>query len=368
MGLIESHVKTLKKSLFMLGIVLDCDVDATEIIPKKERRKRGSMKLLLSGLDNMFAGLNKLKPKKSDAQNSLLKFGCFLPTAHIWSEETISNDRCDSIAAYGLPSIISFHSPASDSDRASNTVIAMKMDFVPFHKAKPNHAYYDVTHIFILDDNEKPEEAGYVVEVDLASGKATALLLPHLDSRLVTFGSGRRRYGKILTKTVFKYPPFLDLSSDKTKAEFDGDQKAFLEANFYLAFNTTMLREYNTNIIVRRGRCRATFTVPENDWKYFFKDRVHVVDRGKVRRIFHAVMSHVRHAKSGDQNIKTHYRGLRHFVWNGYSISIVMQGKHGVSQAEFNLTGRNYIKGREPEDSVAVSDLADSVNPFFDNA
>ena len=66
---------------------------------------------------------------------------------------------------------------------------------------------------------------------------------------------------------------------------------------------------------------------------YFFADRKKVVnENGNTKKIFHIVRGHKR--KNGTF-IKTHFRGLREFVWNDYQVKIGLAGLHRKSIFEF---------------------------------
>jgi hypothetical protein len=42
------------------------------------------------------------------------------------------------------------------------------------------------------------------------------------------------------------------------------------------------------------------------------------------------VRTHVRKTKNGEVFIRSHFRGLRKFNWNGYAVSVGLGGKHQV--------------------------------------
>lgn len=115
-------------------------------------------------------------------------------------------------------------------------------------------------------------------------------------------------------------------------------------------YSAVMRREYGVNIIVKKGKYRATFTVPQNRWKYFFKDRIDALTPGgKKIPIYHAVVAHKRQTKTKLTYVKTHYRGSRHFWWQGYEINIVMQGLHSVPQADFAVSALDEFPPDRPE-------------------
>ena len=79
----------------------------------------------------------------------------------------------------------------------------------------------------------------------------------------------------------------------------------------------------------------VTFTVPQHRWKDFFKDRVKVKNKnGNTTRIFHYVSAHTR--KDG-ANVRTHTRGSKDFIYNGYDVRIVIPGRDALPQAMLGI-------------------------------
>lgn len=75
-------------------------------------------------------------------------------------------------------------------------------------------------------------------------------------------------------------------------------------------------------------RCSAAFHVDLLQIPAFFRDRTPVVIGGKKKKIFHIVRAHERFTKTGRQVVRTHFRGIRNFEWNGCSVRILMPGFH----------------------------------------
>lgn len=77
---------------------------------------------------------------------------------------------------------------------------------------------------------------------------------------------------------------------------------------------------------VKRDGLVAAFGIELSRAKYFFADRdmSALAADGKRKRIFHSVIAHARTLSTGAvTSVRFHYRGLRHFDWNGYGIRIV---------------------------------------------
>jgi hypothetical protein len=84
-----------------------------------------------------------------------------------------------------------------------------------------------------------------------------------------------------------------------------------------------------SRIVIRakKDNCVAAFGIELATAKSFFADRsVTALARdGRKKRIFHAVTAHARRIREGKETqVKSHYRGIRSFDWNGYGIHIVL--------------------------------------------
>jgi len=158
-----------------------------------------------------------------------------------------------------------------------------------------------------------------------------------------------------------------DLIEDGKSNHTEDAVRRELETQFTLRYNMVMQREYGVNIIVKRGKSRATFTVPQDRWKYFFRERIKAkTPHGKTKPIYHSVVAHQRQTISGTTAVKTHYRGLRHFIWKGYDIRIVMQGKHGVPQASLDITPTSEEDMKEGVQYYDLNDISDRINRVFE--
>lgn len=82
-------------------------------------------------------------------------------------------------------------------------------------------------------------------------------------------------------------------------------------------------------ITARRDGVNAVFGIDMLRTPHFFSDRdaSALTASGRRRPIFHIVRTHAhRGTRTGYR--RSHFRGLRHFEWNGYHVSISMPGKH----------------------------------------
>ena len=151
-------------------------------------------------------------------------------------------------------------------------------------------------------------------------------------------GKYSRRNGGYTRGHIFRmewaYPSFLlewvaDRNSRRneklTVDEFAADVFTFLA-------NLVRGSEFDMNVRVKKNGRVATFAINMLRTPYFFSDREKTKnENGSTVRILHIVRPHMRNGKA----IKAHWRGERKFMWNGYSVSIGMPGKHFAPLSDF---------------------------------
>jgi len=321
-----------------------------------------TIKALLDDLDSVFLRMKELQPKNSEAQKMLKKFGTYVMHLSSRDGDAYTNDRLD-FGGYGLPAFLSCYENLKayihigDGEVAEDFFVAIKMHALSPWIKRDNCIYYNVTQVVSDKHYARQNELGYVVEVNTKTGTVNALRSP------------QRRYhnlrgGGSYASLNWEYPIIYE---DQEQLTHSASNKKLLEYAFCNRFNAVMRRELAVNIIVKKGKLRATFTVPENQWKHFFKDRIDAMTpSGRKRPIFHAVAAHIRHTKTKDTPVRTHYRGSRDFRWNGYSIKIVMQGKHSVSQASFTAEGYEDSPERRNGTVALTGKWGDRINQTFE--
>jgi len=101
-------------------------------------------------------------------------------------------------------------------------------------------------------------------------------------------------------------------------------------------------REEQWNVIVKYNGERLTFAVPDDQTKFYFKDRDRVVtENGNSRKIVHYVKEHSRVYGDRVAVIKEHIRGLRQFNWKGYNVQVVSPKLQASTAATFTPGGED---------------------------
>ena len=335
------------------------------------------LKTILNDLSTTFNFMEKLKPQRHQTQKIIQKYGPFVIAGN-W-QVGLSLSSLEGFKAYGFPSLLIPFFPYGSSitknskgqvecfdaeiNKLSGIGCCVKNKSFPVWLKRKHCAYYEVARVFLVDG--KPREFYFCVEVNEKTGAVNALPRPTHKQSVIPIKNRRAHRGTkrhIINTTSMEYPQIGDEAEGKTSQK---DRKAYMERFFIGCYNMTMLREYMVNIIVIKDGKRLTFGVPQNSWKSFFKHRIKIKTRsGKTKPIFHAVVSHKRKTKTKETYVKTHYRGLRHFEWQGYTVAIVMPGKHGAAQAGFNLSA---YQGSSDHKGLSITGrVADKINSTFD--
>lgn len=123
------------------------------------------------------------------------------------------------------------------------------------------------------------------------------------------------------------------------------------------------------HVRVAKGSKRVTFAIDMLRTPYFFKDRDKTVnENGKTQKIFHIVAGHKRKLANGEETtVKSHFRGIRKFMWNGFKINILLNGKHIRSFNENNIDGVELLESQPmPEGYVNSQVIVDAASEAYD--
>ena len=137
-----------------------------------------------------------------------------------------------------------------------------------------------------------------------------------------------------LVQHKWGFPPFLtdiQLHSDKKRST-----EEIAQSMFAATYNTYKAASSDVRITVAKGGLTGALSVDLLRMPYFFADREALPGEPK-KKIFHIVRTHSRTMSGGKQHyVKSHFRGLRQFAWNGFAITITMPGKHHADLLTFH--------------------------------
>lgn len=339
------------------------------------------MESLLKGLDNVFGRMKRLyKDKRID--NTLKKHGPFIYNFNLNPDENqdqgFGQHMVEGFKAYGLPSVLfgaSSRNFLPDSNHSQDHFAwAMKLKNVPFFGSREggDYEFYEFGNLTPKDVKfsshvkapklDRAVSSYFVVMVHKKTGEIIAL--PTQQKKVVRLPKTKRakQGNQPVTYSIntmgYEIPDACD-SKDACKI----NRRKAIELQFKLLYSLIMRRETGTNIVARKNGIKVTFLVAENSWKRFFRNRIDAIaSDGKRKRIFHAVVAHERVCHNGKITpVRTHYRGTRNFDWNGYNIKIVMPGRHGMAQSDFNIPGEyiEQVNDTPPsgEETISIEDI-----------
>lgn len=220
---------------------------------------------------------------------------------------------------------------------------------VHFRKFKATHAPSIVqptnqAEIYVLtiywdEPDEKKRAAGYTSNFAVAiDGDLNVRVLKVLRTTPVTLLSKRPGENGNRRFTIPDRRWRIDEISASWAAEHNIDPQRYLASVFCFCANTISRAGLGAvQVRVVRGAMSALFNVDMLRTPYFFRDRdVTVLVNGKRKSIFHAVRTHARFLPSGGEtSVRMHFRGQRHFPWNGFAVTITVPGWHHKRMSDF---------------------------------
>jgi hypothetical protein len=151
------------------------------------------------------------------------------------------------------------------------------------------------------------------------------------------------------------YNPVERYWSDNLK-EYAETPQQFVSGLFRVLTSAAIGATAGIQILVKHNALTARFNIDMLRTPYFFADRDKVKGpTGATRRIFHIVRAHERIKGNKREVVHTHFKGIRDFVWNGYSVHISVPGLHHVPMHEFDVAShlaKRLLPGTVPLESV----------------
>tara|TARA_R110000803_G_scaffold209729_1_gene279916 strand:+ start:581 stop:1702 length:1122 start_codon:yes stop_codon:yes gene_type:complete len=181
--------------------------------------------------------------------------------------------------------------------------------------------------------NGRPTE--FPVSID-KNNKITVLKTKHYGEQSIR--AKKRRRGRVFTVPTKKFlidPFFADwaVGQKASSTEIHLTYIFVHAANLYAAQDHEM-----TKIKCTKNRLSAVFSIDVLKTPYFFKDRdATTLVNGKRKKIFHIVRAHKRVTNGIASFVKTHFRGERYFMWNGYKVRITVPGWHHMNLIELDV-------------------------------
>tara|TARA_R110002020_G_scaffold76392_1_gene193635 strand:- start:865 stop:1983 length:1119 start_codon:yes stop_codon:yes gene_type:complete len=300
---------------------------------QREKAHYGAHYYLGDLLDNLDYTFNALKnTKKFDVSSYKLfsKIGISVFNSDFETAQNESNGyfKPDKTPAFGAAA---FGRPSKDEQEKHKdsywlSVFTFRKIEKMVNVQPSNHQTFAINLFYQCPKTDKQIQEELYASID-DKGNVTPLKYCKPVERQV--GKGRKATSFVRMEWDFPYVLSMECRERNISIE------EAIRNYFWNAVNCSMAQESGISIRVKKGRDALTFAIDMERTPYFFNDRQKVVnENGNTKPIFHIVRGHFR--KNG-AFVKTHFRGLRKFKWNDYSVLIGLSGLHYSSY--FKLTG-----------------------------
>ena len=287
---------------------------------------------LLDQIDGTFAGLRLLKKHSRDDYNLFSQTGITACNSDVLT--TVENNGWVDFNA--LPAFGAFHMGGGDVD---GDKVACKLIFFnkikrPYNVQPSNHTIYMLSLVYEL--RGKPAFFQIFVAVDTL-GNINPLKMCH--PKYFGFKRNSSQQDDGFMRMTWDWPDGL-----KEVARAQGeDVIQCAKWLFWSALNMSMTSSSGITVRVKKKKDVATFAIDMERTPYFFADRDKVANHnGQTKKIFHIVRGHRRNNANGTTtSIRTHFRGLRKFTWNGYEVLVSLNGKNNIDIFDITIPSYN---------------------------
>ena len=335
-----------------------------KVIKKRKKSKRRSadhygahyyLGDLLDGLDSAFDCLPLFKKTDPEHYKMFSRIGCSVMSkdAIFSAERTANFKKLPSFGCFHLPN--RFGSFAIDdetkqmmvNDRSDDDIVA-QLCFMFFSKQKrpfnvqgSNQQIFQIGLIFMDKNKNAAMDYAYLSVSD------TGIVTP-LKICKPTHYKIKNSHGYV--RMQWDWPKYLLDMSGYHKIT----PEEFITELFWLAVSGAMMQENGITVRVSKKKHSVSFSIDMLRTPYFFADRKKVVnENGNTKKIFHIVRGHKR--KNGTF-IKTHFRGLREFIWNDYQVKVGLAGLHRNSLFEFTGARHEVTDEETPDKFISLED------------
>ena len=329
---------------------------------------------ILDYLDDQFRVLKRMKKHDRGAYDLYKKVGAFV-MADMWSFENAWDfEEYRHMRGWWKthrPSFAAFYTGyryrADDDDE--DKILPSLIYFQKYDKKKPPqkvqrmHGEGDIyTMSFYWDNRDKIATVGEYALYVSKDGDIKCLKV--LMNEPVNVRA-KRRSSTVPRGRTFRVPnrkwgihPFFTNWAKDVGMEVE----ALLIGNFIMAVNAfSRQHEEMTKIRVTKDGLVAVFSISILRTPYFFKDReVYKTPSGQRKPIFHIVRAHRRDLQTGGETyVRTHFRGHRKFVWNGYSINITVPGWHHQDLSTLDVKSHSVADDEDQTGYIDMKEIGD---------
>lgn len=172
--------------------------------------------------------------------------------------------------------------------------------------------------------------AEYYIDVDPITKEVTPLKQYYDTSQLVRPKSrymGRKEKPFRLPRAEWQHASILRVMRDDHP---DQSVQELASTMFHFTLQQYVWSQAGLMVHAQKDSVAAVFGVDMLRTPQMFADRdLQVTENGKRKKVFHIVRTHKRTLADGtEQHVRSHFRGSRKFMWNGFSVVISMPGTH----------------------------------------
>lgn len=301
-------------------------------MPKRQRKTQErpdaeTFSELLDGLEESFASMQIPAMKETWLPRSdiraLHKVGVYIPTP--WQMEYLRNPVMPQ--GESMPAIASCLMLTSKHDTESRVcprfAFAIKAPHLPAgveqHKGTPYRFGYCVQlREREKDKNSEPRMFWVWAWVVVGTDGRLTLPLQRSNERNVLRHNRRQPDGRRSSAYVGHQWRTPSIVNDPERSV--EDHTAFLLSVFRQLVMWWNRRDEQWSVGVRKDGRRVTFNIAKEHTAAYFADREKVVTvNGNAKKIIHFVREHTR---SNGQTVREHVRGMREFIWHGFSCHV----------------------------------------------
>ena len=343
-------------------------------IKQRERTHTGAhyyLGDLLDQLEGSFKSLDTLKKVNRSAYNTFSKVSCHVTSQHfllqLGNQYNLTRDQipsvgCSYLVDTGDERIVDKH---TGEEWRSPCFCYFRRVKNPINVQQSNGLILEVCLVFEFEKG--PEAVSYYASVneDMTITPLKELRIKRIKVDTKVSRKNNRPFS--IQRASWMLSPLLQEYSGRKDKPIEKEAEEFT----WMAINSAVSVDNGVQVRVAKGSKRVTFAIDMLRTPYFFKDRDKTVnENGKTQKIFHIVAGHKRMLSNGEEvAVKTHFRGIRKFTWNGFKINILLNGKH-VKSFNKNTADALEVPADEgmPDGYVDAQEVVNAASEAYDRA
>ncbi len=327
---------------------------AKPVKPRAQKRKETGahyyLSDLLQELDECFRHLPKLRKSDPEAYKMYGRVGATVLSKRLLLSSVVEPHIAQNMPSFGCAFFSNRH-------RLEKKFLTLRFGYIiketrPINVQVSNGTVYRVGLTYVL----KGQPYAIWYHVGVMDGQVVPLKTCY--PRTHRFGQKRKRGGYIV-RLEWGFPEILHEWAEN----LDMTVEDVAVGNFAWIANAAYTREGGLTVSVNKGKERAVFGIDMERTPYFFADRDKTVnENGQTKKIIHIVRGHYRTLAGGQRKfIKSHFRGLRRFTWNGYQVRVGLAGWHGSALSEFDAATVDPVDV-DREKTIGLDEVAEALD------